>query len=253
MLRLILTATLYLAATFAASSEEVVLGLSTDRVSITTSFNGSEILVFGAVKRETEVPDGPLDVIIAVTGPSEPVVVRRKENKFGIWVNADALEVDAAPSFYAVATTRPLKEILSDTEDLRWKISIERAIRSVGAPSGISDTEHFTEAVIRIRQDEDLYQNLEDQVALDQDTLFRTAIDMPANLTEGEYSARIFLVRDGNVVSHLETPIHVRKVGLERWLFTLSRQKPVVYGLMSLFIAIAAGWTASAAFSLLKR
>lgn len=237
----------------AISQEEVVLGLSKDRVSITTSFNGSEILVFGAVKREAPIPEGPpLEVIITIAGPSSPIVVRRKSHRFGIWVNTDAVEVDRAPSFYAVATTAPLGEVLSETEDLRHKISIDQAIRSVGAPDTVTDSGAFTDALIRIRRDSDLYQTLDNGVALDQQTLFRTAIKMPANLTEGDYSTRIFLTRDGQVISRYETVIHVQKVGLERWLFSLSRQQPFLYGLMSLAIAVIAGWGASTAFKLLR-
>lgn len=234
-------------------AEEIVLGLSQDRVAITTQFDGSDILVFGAIKRDTPVPDGsPLHVIVAVQGPLAPVVVRRKANRFGIWVNTDAVEVDAAPSFYAVATTAPLDDVLSATEDLRNKISINRAIRSVGAPMTIENPQTFTDAVIRIRQNAGLYQLLEGQVALDEDTLFRTSIRMPANLTEGDYRTRIFLTRDRSVIATYETQIDVRKVGLERVLFTMSRERPVQYGLMSLAIAIAAGWGASAAFQLLR-
>lgn len=235
-----------------AAGEEVVLGLSRDTVSITTSFDGSEILIFGAVKRETPILDPPLEVAITVAGPSEPVVVRRKERRFGIWVNTDSVEVDAAPSFYAVATSAPFDQVLSDVEDLRQRVSINRAIRSVGAPSNITDSESFTEAVIRIRTNAGLYQMLEGQVSLDQQTLFRTSIDMPADLSEGSYLTRILLTRDGTVVSEYETNIDVRKVGLERWLYTLSRQQPIAYGLMSLAIAIAAGWGASAAFRMLR-
>lgn len=237
----------------AAAQEEVVLGLSRDRVAITTRFDGSEILVFGAVKRQAPIPEGPpLEVIVTVAGPSLPVVVRRKEQRLGIWINTDTLTVDAAPSFYAVATTGPLDEILSQTEDLRHGITIDRAIRAVGAPAEIEDARAFTEAVIRIRRAKDLYQEREGTVALDQETLFRTSIDMPASLTEGEYSARIFLLRGGEVISRYTTTIDVQKVGLERWLFTLSREQPLVYGLMSLAIAIAAGWGASAAFRLVR-
>ncbi|MEX0340687.1 MAG: TIGR02186 family protein [Arenibacterium sp.] len=236
------------------AAEEVVLGLSSDKVAITTSFDGSEILIFGAVKREEPIPSGePLGVIITVAGPSKPVVVRRKEKRFGIWVNIDMVEVDAAPSFYAVASSAPLREVLSNVEDLRSKISIDRAIRSVGAPSNILDSASFTEAVIRIRKEADLYQLLEGQVAVDEQTLFRTAIALPANLTEGDYATRIFLTRGGEIVSQYETKIDVRKVGLERWLFTLSRENALLYGLMSLSIAIAAGWGASAAFQLLRQ
>jgi uncharacterized protein (TIGR02186 family) len=236
-----------------ARSEEVVLGLSSDKVAITATFEGSDILIFGAVKREAPIPEIPLDVVITVAGPSLPVTVRRKDRRMGIWVNTDAVDLDAAPSFYAVATSGPLDEVLSATEDLRHRVSIPRAIRSVGAASMVEDAESFTEALIRIRREEGAYQLRENSVALDEQTLFRTAIRLPANLTEGAYPTRIFLTREGRVVSRFETVIDVRKVGLERWLYSLSREDPLLYGLLSLAIAIAAGWGASAAFQVARR
>lgn len=235
------------------AGEEVVLGLSKDKVAITTSFNGSEILIFGAVKREQPIQAEPLQVVITVAGPSSPVLVRRKSKWNGIiWVNTDTVDVDAAPSFYAVATSAPMRDALSETEDQRYKVTIDRAIRSVGAPMNIKNSQNFTEALIRLRERDGLYQTLENQVAFDEQTLFRTAIDMPSNLTEGDYVARILLTRGGKVVSSYETNIDVRKVGLERFLYNLSRQKPMVYGLLALAIAVAAGWGASTAFRLLR-
>ncbi|UWQ50547.1 TIGR02186 family protein [Leisingera caerulea] len=236
-----------------AGKEEVVLGLSQDRVAITATFDGSEILVFGAVKRETPIPqDDPLEVVVAVSGPAPSVMVRRKEKKLGIWVNVDSVLVDSAPAFYAVATSAPFDQVLTDTEDLRYRISIKRAIRSVGAAMHIRGAQAFADAVVRIREKNGLYSLRENTVAVDEQTLFRTAIEMPADLTEGSYLTRIFLTRGGEVVSSYETTIDVRKVGLERFLYSLSREQPFLYGLMSLAIAVAAGWGASAAFSLLR-
>ncbi len=253
MLRLLISVLCLLCLPAAAAEEQVVLGLSQDRVAITADFDGSEILIFGAIKREAPIPAGPpLEVIVTVAGPSEPVTVRRKARRLGIWVNTDNVLIDLAPSFYAVATSGPLDDILSDTEDLRYRISIERAIRSVGAAMHISEAQDFANAVVRIREEDELYSIREDTVAVDEQTLFRTSIAMPANLTEGSYAARIFLTRGGNVISQYETAIDVRKVGLERFLYNMSREQPVWYGLMSLVIAISAGWGASTAFRLLR-
>jgi len=245
---------LFLMALPAKAAEEIVLGLSQAEVSITTNFDGSEILVYGAVKRETPIPDGaPLEVVVTVSGPSTPVMVRRKERRFGIWVNTDAVEVDRAPSFYAVVTSGPLSQVLKRIEDLRHRISIPRAIRSVGAPMEIENPTKFTEALIRVRTASNLYQVIEDGVKVDEQTLFRAAIALPAALTEGAYDTRIFLTRAGDVVAQYETVIDVRKVGLERWLFKLAHEQAFIYGLLSLFIAITAGWGASAVFGLLRR
>lgn len=251
-MRAFILALLMLVNTAPVAAEEVVLGMSHDEVAITATFDGSEILVFGAIKRETKISPVPLQVIVAVSGPSKPLLVRRKERKFGIWVNTDTVEVDSAPSFYAIATSAPWNQAVSDTEDLRHKISINRAIRSVGAPMHIENAQSFSDAVMRIRKKSGLYQLRENTVAVDQQTLFRTSIEMPANLTEGNYKTRIFLTRNGQVVSDFETDIDVRKVGLERFLFALSRENPLAYGLMSLAIAIFAGWSASAVFQFIR-
>lgn len=235
-----------------ARAEEVVAGLSQNRVSITANFDGSEILIFGAVKRESPLPDGPLDVIIAVAGPSEPLTVRRKDRRYGIWVNVDSVIVDQAPSFYAVATTGPLTTVLTDVEDLEHRISIERAVQTVGTTFATDNPQDFSEAIIRIRNENGLYQLLEGGVDLSEETLFATSIALPSNLVEGDYTARIFLTRGGKVVDSHDVSIDVSKVGLERWIYNLAHERPLIYGLLSLFIAIAAGWSASAVFRYIK-
>lgn len=235
-----------------ARAEEIVLGLSVDSVAITATFDGSEILIFGAVKRDAPAPAGaPLEVVIAVAGPEAPATVRRKERVAGIWMNRTAVEIDSAPVFYAVATTGPLAEVLTETEDLRHRVSIERAVRSIGNLT--TDAPAFAEALIRIRTEEGRYRLMEGAVELTEETLFRTAMALPANLVEGSYAARIFITRAGAVIDSYETEIAVAKVGLERWLFNLSRNQPFAYGVLSLILAAAAGWAASAAVQALRR
>ena len=52
--------------------------------------------------------------------------------------------------------------------------------------------------------------------------------------------------------SSQERVIGVRKEGLERFVFNLSREQPLIYGLVSLVLAALAGWGASAAFRLIR-
>ncbi|SHF14537.1 conserved hypothetical protein [Litoreibacter ascidiaceicola] len=234
------------------AAEEVVAGLSRDEVRITANFDGSDILIYGAVKRNAPAATEPMEVIITVSGPAQTVNVRKKDWRLGIWVNTSAVEVDEAPSFYAVASSGALRDVLTRTEDLRHRISIPRAIRSVGAPSTVENAAEFTDALIRIRTANNLYQKLDHSVKLYDQTLFSTTIDLPANLVEGPYDTRIFLVRGGVVVDDYETVINVNKVGLERWIYDLAHQRPLIYGLLSLFIAIVAGWGASAIFRYIR-
>ncbi|MEI4486104.1 TIGR02186 family protein [Frigidibacter sp. MR17.14] len=233
------------------AAEEVVAGLSQNRIAIDTTFTGSEILIFGAVKREAPIPEKPLQVIITLEGPQEELTVRRKSRVAGIWMNTEQVDVDHAPSYYAVATTAPLREVLTETEDLRNAITINRAIRSVGAT--IVGAPAFVQALVRLREADGAYDIEQGAVDIAEDTLFRTRFLLPANLREGDYRARIFLTRDGRIVDSHETVVDVRKVGLERWLFVLSREQPALYGLLALLLAAAAGYAASVGFAWLRR
>ncbi len=161
--------------------------------------------------------------------------------------------MDRAPSFYAVAASGPLDEVLSQTDDLRHRISVPLAIRAVGAPETIADAQIFSDALIRIRTDNDLYSAFEDGVELQEQTLFRTSISLPASLIEGDYTARIYLTREKEVIAEYATVIDVRKVGLERFLYTLAHSQPVLYGLLSLVLAVLGGWGASAFFRIVLR
>lgn len=235
------------------AAEEIVAGLSQTEVSITANFTGSEIIVYGAVKRDAPAPaTPPLEVIITVEGPSAPMLIRRKSHQWGVWINTDRVRVTAAPSFYAVATTGPLADILSDTENLRHQITIPRAIRAVGISSQAKNAPDFIAALLRIRTAEDRYRLAEGSVQLTDATLFRTDVVLPANLTEGDYKVRMFLTRGGKVIDAKDEVIAVQKQGLERFVNRLSKSQPLIYGLLSLLMAVAAGWGASTAFRLLR-
>jgi uncharacterized protein (TIGR02186 family) len=238
----------------ADAPEQIVAGLSRDDVDITTNFDGSDIIIYGAIKRETPIPHGsPLDLIVTVEGPPRSVTVRHKERQFGIWVNTGRVGIGSAPSFYVVATTRPLEKILKPEQDQRFRISIPLAMRAFSGHADVTDVVPYTEAFVRLREGAHLYRQDEGSVLLAEQTLFRADVRLPANLIEGFYSTRIFLLRDGMITDSFRAPIQVRKVGLERWLYRLALDRPFVYGIMSLAIAMTAGWGASAAFRLLKR
>ena len=237
-----------------AVEETVIAGLSQTHVSITTDFSGSEIFIYGAIKRDAPVPkDWPLDVIVAVTGPLEPAIVRKKERRFGIWVNDAGVTVDTAPSLYAVATTGPFRDIISFTDDFRYKVGIENLVHFIGETDDEEFKEGYPEALVRLRRAKGIYFELIGAVKVTEETLFETRIRLPANLVEGDYRARIFLLRDKAVMDVFETSIEVRKVGLERWIYTMAQEQSALYGILSILVALTAGWLASTFFRVVFR
>jgi uncharacterized protein (TIGR02186 family) len=231
-------------------AEEIVSGVSTSGVSITTNFNGTAIMVYGAAIREAPPPeDSLLDVIVTVEGPPTPLVIRKKERVAGIWLNRGALVVASAPSFYAVATTGDLDTTLSAAADAEYHITIPSTIEAF---RGKADQGDYLEALQRIRAATGQYKLAKNSVLLLRQALFRTDITLPANLVEGDYRVRIFLTRKGEVIDSQENVIAVEKAGLERWLYNLAMQQPLIYGVISLVLAMVAGWGASEAFRRLR-
>lgn len=236
--------------------ERIVSGLSQTDVAITATFEGSKIFVYGAIERDWFPKPGEpaADVIVSVTGPSEPVTVRKKDRIGVIWANTESLVISSAPSFYAVAATGSLEEILRPVDDSNHKISIDNAVTFAGiaAFTGV-DVDAFRRAVIRLRERAGLYDESAGAVRLRGPTLFETEIELPANIVEGDYAARVFLVRDGRVRDVYSTVIAVRKTGLERLIYTAAQDQPLIYGLLSILVALLAGWGASEVFRQLRR
>src|SRR5207249_2287029 len=72
-----------------AAAERLVTSLSQHRVMVTSSFTGSEVVLFGGIERDPETSSlrTSYDIAVTVTGPHQSIVVYRKERVLGIWVN----------------------------------------------------------------------------------------------------------------------------------------------------------------------
>jgi uncharacterized protein (TIGR02186 family) len=251
----IIAALILLASPLVADTERVVAALSQNAVSITTDFAGSEIFVYGAIERDwlPDDADDNLDVIITISGQREPVVIRKKARALGIWGNTEKVVVDKAPSFYAVATTGLMSDILTRVEDRRHQISVERAIRLVGVAGEVETPGDFSEAVVRLRRASGVYFERIGEIDQIGNSLFQTRVKLPANIVEGDYLTRVFILREGRVLDNFQTGITVRKVGLERFIYNLAHEHSLIYGILSVLIALLAGWVASEGFRVLRR
>ena len=89
-----------------ATPQRLVVDLSQNNVEITSSYHGTELLLFGAF----EGSDGD-DVVLLVVGPKIRLAQRRRDKVAGIWVNVETNIWENAPSFYHVFSTRPIAEI----------------------------------------------------------------------------------------------------------------------------------------------
>jgi uncharacterized protein (TIGR02186 family) len=231
------------AASRTAWAQSLVADLSNHLIAINTGFVGTEVVLFGAT-------DGPGDVAVVIQGPPTEVMVRRKSRVAGIWINAASMEFQQVPSFYSVATNRPLEQIIGDAVLARHEIGLGHLRLAPLNPGRASPDRirEFREALIRNKQEEGLYGKALGQVAFLGERLFRTNVYFPANVPTGAYTVSIFLIRDGDVVSAQTTPLTVSKVGFSAEIFEFAVRQSTFYGISAIIFAVAAGWLAGAIF-----
>ena len=238
----------------AGARESVQADVSARTVSVTSSFNGTEIVIFGAVdnSQQTSAESGYYDVVIVVEGVPGRVVARRKNNVAGLWLNTSSAAFDAVPSYYAIASTRPIEEVAGNEFWASHGIGFQhlRMTPAFGQAQALSseDLKEFRQAVIRLKQKEGLYVQDQYSVAFIGRSLFRSTIELPANVTVGPFTTRVLLFREEQLLSQYSVRLSLAREGLERHLHSFAFGYPTLYGLMTVAIAVAAGLLASTMF-----
>jgi uncharacterized protein (TIGR02186 family) len=236
------------------ASESVQADVSARNVAVTSSFNGTEIVIFGAVdnSQQPSAESGYYDVLIVVEGVPARIVVRRKSNIAGLWLNTSSATFDLVPSYYAIASTRPIDEIT--TEEFRASHGVGfqhlRFAPAFGQAQALSteDLKEFRQAVVRLKQKQGLYVQEQYSVAFIGKSLFRATIELPANITVGPFETRVYLFREERLLSQFTVRLNFEREGLERHLHGFAFSYPLFYGLMTVVIAVAAGLLASTVF-----
>lgn len=218
---------------------DLVAALSNHLVAITTGFSGARVLLFGTTS-------GTGDVVVVVRGPDAATIVRRKERTFGIWMNQAEMVFVGVPGFYALASSRPIADILGEQTAALHQIGINHLRLVADSRAGTAEIAAFRQALTRNKEESGLYAPIVGDVTFLGDRLFRTDLWIPHNAPNGYYTVSVFLVRDGEIANAESTPLLVSKVGLEARVFDFAHRYAMLYGLLAAVAAAAAGWAANA-------
>lgn len=234
--------------------ESVQADVSTRNVAVTSSFTGTEIVVFGAIdnSRQTSPEAGLYDVVIVIEGVPSTVTVRKKDRVAGIWLNTAATTFESVPSYYAISSTRPLDEVAPEATLIGYEIGFDRVrMEPAGkdARPSARDMREFRNAVIRLKEKDGLYVAEPHGVAFIGKSLFRSTIALPATVQVGPFETRVYLFRGERLISQYNVRISLEREGLERFLHNFAFDRPFLYGLATVILALCAGMAASAVFS----
>lgn len=223
------------------SGDPLVVDLSSHVVAITSGFTGANLLLFGAV-------EGEGDVVVVIRGPAQSELIRRREQFAGLWINRHQATIAGAPAYYQLASTRPLDQLAQPAMLDRHALGIDHLSLQIHRKDDDKTDEDYRQALVRIKKQRGLYGDQSGNINLLGGRLFRTEMTFPANVPVGLYTAEVYLVKDGEIVSAQSTPLIISKSGFGASLFDIAIHHSALYGLGAVALAILAGWLAALAF-----
>ncbi|GAA4774201.1 TIGR02186 family protein [Stakelama sediminis] len=233
-----------------AAKPTLVPDVSQRDIDIIYSFTGAQLLLFGAILypggQKPGPNDPPSDIIIVVKGPTQSIQVREKQKVAGIWVNAARMRYRSAPSFYAVASSRPLDQLVDDRTRAIYEMGLDRLQLSPVSSAPASEQKRFSQGLVKLRESSGLYYQAPHAVEITDGVLYRARINIPARVPVGKFTAETFLVRDGRVLAAATREIYVRKSGFERFVARTAQKDGFFYGLSAVFLSVMLGWGAGA-------
>lgn len=228
-----------------ANPESIQIGLSTDRISITSDFSGADLTIFGALDNADPLINrqGRYDVIVVLEGPARPVVVRRKDRILGVWVNTVSETFVNVPVSYSVATTRVPQDITDPINYRQLALGVENIyvepLDREGDPATIDE---FEAALRRLKKSSGLYSERIGGVQFLTQSLFRATLTLAPNVPVGTHKARAFLFRNGVFIKENSAQLAILKAGFEQTVFRMAHEQSLLYGIFAAVLAVVTGW-----------
>jgi len=250
-LRRIVPALVAFAALCAQTEPILVPEVSQHEIRVRQGFNGTQMLLFGAILD----PSGQrarerYDIVVVLKGPTQPILLREKAKKFGIWLNADSTAFRSAPSFFAVASSRPIRDIVDDRTAAIYELGLDFLQLSPAGEIDPQEQARFTRGLVDLMRRQGLYQEDGHGVTIRNDVLYQARLAIPSNVSVGRYTAETFAIARGRVIASAIADVDVRKTGFERLIAQDAQDYAFLYGLFAVALSLAMGWAAGRVFAL---
>jgi len=225
--------------------------VSQHEVNLQQGFTGTDLLLFGAIL----TPEGSraaqdYDIVVVLKGPTQSVVLREKQKFAGIWINAASTELRSAPSYYAIASTRPIGEIVDDKTAAIYELGLQWLQLSPIGAIDPKEQARFAAGLVQRNLRAGLYREDEGGVKVSEQVLYQARIRLPSSVPIGIYTAETFAISKGRVVASASSQVEVRKLGVERAIASFSENYGFAYGLLAVVVSVGMGWLAGRLFAL---
>lgn len=220
-------------------------------VQVRQGFTGTELLLYGAILDPAGTRAGrDYDIVVVLEGPTQSIRLREKTKVAGIWINTHSTEFRSAPSFYAVASSRPIKDIIDERTAAIYELGLPwLQLSPIGAIDPAEQT-RFANGLVDLRTRQGLYQQDPHGVDVKEQVLYQARIHLPSSVQTGRYTAETFAINHGRVIASAVSHVEVRKLGFERFVAVFADTEPFFYGIIAVMLSLGMGWLAGRLFAL---
>ena len=222
------------AACLAAGSLD--LQLAGDTIDITTFYNGTTLEVSGTAPVDT-------DVVLEVSGAKKDVHLKEKGKVLGVlWMNKTDVSLENAPANYMVYTPdKPVDTLLNPETGIGY----QALVNDIVIEPASEDKAFIFGEYVKLMEKAGVYAIYQGTVQYgpvkDGTRSFSATLIVPPKMSAGTYQVRGFALRNGAVVDTAGRDLSVRLQGFPALIHSLAYDRPLLFGIMAVVIAIGAG------------
>ncbi|MGC8724536.1 MAG: TIGR02186 family protein [Acidobacteriota bacterium] len=223
----------------AQATQALTLVLSPSRILLETFYSGAQVRVTGIAPAGAEL-------LVTVKGPKAEEELNRKARVGPIWINRGKVHIAGAPSLFLSFSTRPARDLLA--RGVLDELQLDEAAIREGmrvSPEG------FDQPVIRanfiaMKKNQNVYQEEAGPVKLGPagpaGVPYSLEFHWPRKAPPGSYTVEVVACRGGGVEATTSSQLVLEEVGFPAWMAKLARERGSLYGLLSVLVALLAGF-----------
>ena len=231
-----LAAGLYVSGSVCFAAQGLQMQLAADTINISTFYNGTTLEVSGTAPADA-------DVVLEVSGPKQDVHLKEKGKVLGfLWMNKTDVSLENAPADYMIYTPENAgKDIIG----LKTGIGYQSVVRNIVIKPETADKAFIFGEYVKLMEKAGVYAINQGAVKYgsvkDGVKSFSATLIIPSKMSAGKYHVKAFAVQDGAVADQLQTDLTVQLQGFPALISSLAYNHSLLFGIMAVVIAIAAG------------
>jgi hypothetical protein len=185
-------------------------------------------------------------VIVVVRGPSAAEVFNKLGRVGPIWVNTGKVTLSGVPTLLLIFSSEAVDNCLHADAIDQYQLNLRSLKKHIQIETQAPERERIADDFLAFKAHLGTYRIASHSVQLgapDQGELpYSLDFEMPRSAKPAEYQVSVLECRNGEVDKHSDADLRLVEVGFPALVARLAKERASFYGIMSIIIAMAAGF-----------